>query len=62
MAAQLETLRLSMLRPDDPALEGLMAPELTYGHSVRRVMNKAEIIDFILAGKSLARLDRAAEQ
>ena len=52
VAAQLDKLRDAMLRHDGPALEGLMAPELTYGHSDRRVMNKAEIIDSIVAGRS----------
>jgi len=52
VAAQLEKLRQAMLTRDKAALESLMADELTYGHSDRRVMNKTEIIDAISTGKS----------
>ena len=52
VAAQLEKLRQAMLTRDKAALEVLMADELTYGHSDRRVMNKTEIIDAISTGKS----------
>ena len=52
VAARVEKLRTAMLARDGAALEGLMAPDLTYGHSDRRVQNKAEVIDAIATGKS----------
>jgi len=52
VAAQVEKLRTAMLARDGAALERLMAPELTYGHSDRRVQNKAEVVDAIATGKS----------
>jgi putative N-acetylmannosamine-6-phosphate epimerase len=52
VAAQLERLRLAMIARDKPVLEDIMADELTYGHSDRRVQTKAEMIGAIMSGFS----------
>lgn len=50
--AAAEKLRLAMIDPSRPALEALVADELSYGHSGGRVDTKASFIADLMDGKS----------
>jgi hypothetical protein len=50
--ALIDKMRVAMITRDKVALDDLLAPELTYGHSDRRVQTKAEFMEAVLTGKS----------
>ena len=52
VAAAVEALRKAMIAGDKPALDRLVADELSYGHSSGRLENKAQFIDALVSGKS----------
>ncbi len=52
VAAAVESLRAVMVDPDKSKLEGLVAPELSYGHSSGKVDDKTSFIESLLSGAS----------
>lgn len=52
VAAAAEKLRLAMIDPTPAALAGLVADDLSYGHSGGRVDTKDSFIGDLIAGKS----------
>lgn len=53
VADAVEALRRAMVDVDRPALEALLADQLSYGHSDGRVMNKAEFIASLVEKRSV---------
>jgi hypothetical protein len=51
-AAAAERLRLAMIDPSRPALDALVADDLSYGHSGGRIDTKASFVADLLDGKS----------
>jgi ketosteroid isomerase-like protein len=62
IAALVEKLRQAMLSRDMAVLDDLLADELTYGHSDRRVQTKAEFVDAVVTGKSAFNAITISEQ
>jgi len=52
VAAAVESLRKSMIEGDRATLNGLVADELTYGHSSARLETKSEFVESLVSGKS----------
>lgn len=52
VAAAVEQLRLAMISGDRAALNGIVADELSYGHSSGKVEDKATFIEKIVSGQS----------
>jgi hypothetical protein len=51
--AAMDGLKHAMIHRDGPALEKLLADNLTYTHSAGQEQNKAEVIQSIVSGKSI---------
>lgn len=52
VAAAVEKLRLAMVSGNKEALESILSPALTYGHSSGKIENKSEFVDAITTKKS----------
>lgn len=52
VATAIEALRKAMLDADKAGLEKYTAPELSYGHSLGKIENKAEFVEALASGKS----------
>ncbi len=53
IANRVESLRKAMIAADKPALIDLTAEDLTYGHSIGLIQDKASFIDGLLKGESV---------
>lgn len=53
VAGQVAALTKAMLAADKAALDGLVAAELSYGHSAGAVQDKADFIDVIVSKKTV---------
>jgi ketosteroid isomerase-like protein len=52
LTVAVEKLREAMVEADKKALETLLAPELSYGHSAGKMEDKAAFIESLVSGKS----------
>jgi len=52
VASRVEQLRKAMIDPDQKALEGLVMPLLSYGHSGGALDDKTTFVDKLVSGKS----------
>jgi Domain of unknown function (DUF4440) len=52
VAAAVESLRVVMIDPNKSTLEGIVADNLSYGHSSGKVDDKAAFIESLISGKS----------
>jgi hypothetical protein len=52
VAAAVESLRATMVDPDKGKLEGLVASELSYGHSSGKIDDKTSFIESLMTGAS----------
>ena len=52
VTAAAEKLRLAMISGEKPALESLILPELTYGHSGGHIDDAAEFVEKLVSKKS----------
>ena len=52
VAAAVESLRKAMIDPDKATLEKLASPDLSYGHSLGKIENRAEFIDALVSKRS----------
>ncbi len=52
VASRVEQLRKAMIDPDPGALDGLVMPLLSYGHSSGAIDDKTVFIDKLVSGKS----------
>lgn len=62
IAQKVEQLRVAMISGDKASLEGLLADELSYGHSNGNVQTKAVFVDAITTKKSDFQAIRLTEQ
>ncbi len=53
VAQAVENLRKAMLNPEIATLEGMVAAQLTYGHSSGLIEDKASFVNALVSGKSL---------
>ena len=52
VAARVDMLRRTMLKPDKTAFEDLLADALSYGHTSGLVETKADMIDVLTSGRT----------
>jgi len=52
VSAAVEALRKAMIDPDKAALEKLLMPELSYGHSDGLIQTRSEFIEMLMSGRS----------
>jgi hypothetical protein len=53
IADRMEILRKTLIAPDKAVLEGLVADELSYGHSTGVIEDKAAFVDALVKGKTV---------
>jgi hypothetical protein len=53
VAARVELLRRTMLKPDKAAFDDLLADALSYGHTTGFIETKADVINAFLSGRSV---------
>ncbi|MFI5220421.1 MAG: nuclear transport factor 2 family protein [Bacteroidia bacterium] len=62
VAGRVEALRKAMIAADKIALEGLVAEELSYGHSSGLVEDKAAFVDQFVTGKTVFKTITLSDQ